>query len=1005
MGRRDWVRYGLVEGRTRVPGLATHATERARLRQLVSALIESNRLVCVYASAGAGKTTAVAQVLEELSRPAAWLTVTDAERDPGRLLLYLEAALSRVEEVAETIVAQALASRLPPAEVAGILAERHRAGPKVLVLDDVERLAAAPAALEVIDGFISQMPPGLTTVVISRRDLPLRSAAKMTFAQSTISDQDLAFRVPEAADALARIGREWIDAEDAVAATAGWVTGVLFEAWRSAGHVPGTGGEADPLNGYLSSQILEPLSEADREFLITTSILDVVTEQRARVIGAADPAVRLASLRGLHLPITWSASGAMRCHRRFREFLEEQLVQRGDEQLRALRSKYGRMLAAEGQHEEAVEELISNEDLDAALDCIGPALDSALDRLALEVVERWIAALSPAIGQSHDALIIADLRIAVAVDDYRRGIGIVRRMEQARTRDRLASMSSRAAVAMAVCYAHVGDIGALRSVLAVAGHDVGTDALRALLEMCEGRPSTVVLPEGGEADVFVTRVHYGRGHLRALPPMAHAHSWAARGAAPYQLSGLRAMGQVSEALEQYREALRSSGSLLGVWGEGILLPELLADAGHAEEAWQQLVRGREALRSSGSVMFELLSYAIEAKLALRLDRDAAAASVALKRLKAHPAAESFAWICELAAVWESYAAMLQGRDVEAHALLMKTTESMRTGRRILELPSAAVYLSEAAWRLGDEDGADAAAALALEAAHEQGSDHVLLQALADFPEVISRSIDLQRSDDSAWHRLGRALRLRGVPVASGDRHIELREFGEPALLVDDEAVPVKLSKSLELLAYLLHYGRTEVSRSKALLALFDGRDDDAARSYLRMAIRKLHGMLPDGALSVHPETLRVDAALIVAESKAFEVSASEARMLHGEQRLNLTLRALERFDRGAYLAGLSSGWVVERREVLERLAVDVRADAAELALGQGRYDLAERLVRAVLESNPYRDGAWRLLMRIHAAVGDHDRVVDTYRDCVRSLAELGVEPSTSTRQQLRNLRH
>jgi hypothetical protein len=45
------------------------------------------------------------------------------------------------------------------------------------------------------------------------------------------------------------------------------------------------------------------------------------------------------------------------------------------------------------------------------------------------------------------------------------------------------------------------------------------------------------------------------------------------------------------------------------------------------------------------------------------------------------------------------------------------------------------------------------------------------------------------------------------------------------------------------------------------------------------------------------------------------------------------------------------------------------------------------------------------LMRIHAAVGDHDRVVDTYRDCVRSLAELGVEPSTSTRQQLRNLRH
>ena len=47
----------------------------------------------------------------------------------------------------------------------------------------------------------------------------------------------------------------------AVESTAGWVTGVLFEGWRSSDHVAGQGGETDPLYDYLSSQILGQLSE------------------------------------------------------------------------------------------------------------------------------------------------------------------------------------------------------------------------------------------------------------------------------------------------------------------------------------------------------------------------------------------------------------------------------------------------------------------------------------------------------------------------------------------------------------------------------------------------------------------------------------------------------------------------------------------------------------------------------------------------------------------------
>ena len=52
--------------------------------------------------------------------------------------------------------------------------------------------------------------------------------------------------------------------------------------------------------------------------------------------------------------------------------------------------------------------------------------------------------------------------------------------------------------------------------------------------------------------------------------------------------------------------------------------------------------------------------------------------------------------------------------------------------------------------------------------------------------------------------------------------------------------------------------------------------------------------------------------------------------------------------------------------------------------------------RQVVEADPYREAAWRLLMRLAHTLGDHDRVIAAYRSCERALAELGAEPSPTT---------
>jgi DNA-binding SARP family transcriptional activator len=308
---------------------------------------------------------------------------------------------------------------------------------------------------------------------------------------------------------------------------------------------------------------------------------------------------------------------------------------------------------------------------------------------------------------------------------------------------------------------------------------------------------------------------------------------------------------------------------------------------------------------------------------------------------------------------------------------------MTASDRILELPTAAIYLSEARWRAGDEDGADAAADLAYDAACRQGSNHYLLGALASFPAVVSRRLDSEASADSPWHELGRALRSQDVPVDMRlTARVELVEFGEPALLVDGAPAPrPRIAKSYELLAFLISRGRAQATRDELLGALFDGRSDDSARAYLRQAVHQLREVLPGDATIVSgpARTWLEESVSVTSDSTRLEALLAEAARLQGEERIEATLRAIAIAERGDYLQGLSSIWIEERRERLARLVVDARLQTAELSFATGRYADAARLVEATLSDDPFREAAHRLEMRIANATGDEDRVIAAYR--------------------------
>ena len=94
------------------PPLTEGWVARARPEALLAGALESRRVVVVSATAGSGKTTLVEAVTHRLERPVAWLTLDWTDTAPGRLVTYLEEALSMAVPRVRGVARDALTARV-----------------------------------------------------------------------------------------------------------------------------------------------------------------------------------------------------------------------------------------------------------------------------------------------------------------------------------------------------------------------------------------------------------------------------------------------------------------------------------------------------------------------------------------------------------------------------------------------------------------------------------------------------------------------------------------------------------------------------------------------------------------------------------------------------------------------------------------------------------------------------------------------------------------------------
>ena len=989
------------------PPAPERLVRRDRLDAQLADLIDRHRVIVVAATAGAGKTTAVASACAAVNRPSAWLSVDRTDQAPGRLVTYLEAALARALPQLEGVASRALAIGISHPEATGMLVEAVGDAPLIMVLDDLQRLGDAPDAWAVIEAFLRYAPQTMTTVLLSRRDIPV-ALCELPLPPTTaaIGEDDLAFTVPEATEALEQQERGGLDEpaiEAVVRVTSGWVTGVLFSA-----HAAATGkADDDPLATYLTAHVLSQLAWEDRDFLVRTALLEQVDSTSAAALGIENAGERMAALRSAHLPVSWQPDGlSMRCHPLLREHLLVLLRRLDPADVRALHVGTGRVLGAHGHDEDAVEVFLRVGALDEALPAAERCIGHVIDRLDFAVAERWLDQLEPVVPARCPQLQLAELMLAIGRSDFARGVALGDRLKAAGERDRFAAESNRAAGLLAQCYGEVGRLDETGVVIDAARAGPSVDVVRYGLSVITGkvdrrRPE----PTGSPIDALLLATDHALGRFAemALPTSSR---WLTAARIPWRIAALRDSGRTEEALQLYTDAERF-GAVVGGFAATVGAP-LLVDAGRRDEAYSAIREGRAFTERYGGRWRWILSWIAEARLLLRLDRDHEGSLAALA--VARDALETFPVVAarEACSMWTGFALLLAGRLDEALEELRWAVDSMLEGDRLLDLPVAAVYLAEAEWRAGDEARADRAADLALAAARRQGFDHLLLGALADFPAVASRRLDAEAGPDLPWHELGRALVARGTPLeAAVGIAVELRDIGRPELLVNGEPQRPRIAKTYELLAYLVRRPRPPSARREELLdALFDGRVDDSARAYLRQAVNQLSRCLPDpdAVVSDRGVVTLLPGVRVTTTSRRFEARLGEARSQHGAARLAATLDALQILGDGHYLEGAEGTWIDDRRRELADLAADARHEAARLMFEEDRHLEALRLNERVLQEDPVREDAWRLQMEIKGALGDDPGVLAAYRECSRALVDLGTEPAPSTRQLLERLR-
>jgi ATP/maltotriose-dependent transcriptional regulator MalT/DNA-binding SARP family transcriptional activator len=463
--------YPIQVGKVQRPPLRDETLARHRLLDWLDVKIH-NRVVFVIADAGYGKTTLLADFSRRTRLRTLWYRMDEEDRNWVTFLSYLVAA-GREHEPGFAPRTHAMLQDTGPGgatrdeAVAVFLRELPDIAPTptVLILDDYHVAEGSGDVSYVAKSLVTTSPERLTVVISSRRTPDI--AVGRLRAQGELAElrtSDLQFSETEIADLFADEKGNQLDREslgllnrrsEGWAASLQLVRTAVRDRTRPEvrDFIRRLSGEQAELYDYLAEEVVGDLGEAHQQFLMRTSLLQVVTvegasaicevpERDARALVEQSEKLGLIAAQGV-------GPGGYRYHPLVREFLEGRLRSAvGNHGAASLHELAGNWAAAVDWREACY-----HFDRAGVVASLHRVLDSAIESIAgqggYEVASEYLRRHPPPATASSFEIIASRM-------EYRRG----ERESAVRRADHAVALSPDSDVALnnsVTLHAHVGD--------------------------------------------------------------------------------------------------------------------------------------------------------------------------------------------------------------------------------------------------------------------------------------------------------------------------------------------------------------------------------------------------------------------------------------------------------------------------------------------------------------------------------------------------------------------
>ncbi|MEM7113307.1 MAG: BTAD domain-containing putative transcriptional regulator [Chloroflexota bacterium] len=228
--------------------------------------------------------------------------------------------------------------------------------------------------------------------------------------------------------------------------------------------------------------------------------------------------------------------------------------------------------------------------------------------------------------------------------------------------------------------------------------------------------------------------------------------------------------------------------------------------------------------------------------------------------------------------------------------------------------------------------------------------------------------------------------------------LKLSLLGAYQCELNNEPVQLVSAKGKALLAYLAVNGRS-YSRTALATLLWSNLPDTDARRNLRVEVMKLRQrvgayLLTEGQTLAFNSSLphEIDVVLFEEGGKNGETAVS---LYRGDFLEDLFVRQAPLFET----------WVEQERSRLHAKMLTLRLQLAKNYAKQQQYTTAREHAQHVLNADPTREAAHRLLIQIFAQQGNRSAALAQFETCRTRLAtQLGLEPAAETLQLIEQVR-